>query len=40
MICLEDITAGLALNGLEPAVIANFVSDVHIANGASLTALI
>jgi len=34
MICLENITPGLALNGLEAAIIANVVSVVPIADGA------
>jgi len=34
MICLENITPGLALNGLEAAVIGSVVSVVHIAEGA------
>jgi hypothetical protein len=35
MIRLEDITAGLALTGLEAAVIGNVVSVVRIADGAT-----
>src|SRR5437899_4182308 len=34
MIRLEDITSGLALTGLEPSVIGNVLSVVHIADGA------